>query len=94
MASALWTHNAPPAYAKARASLVHPHPDTSSGRAARTKQVAQIIDITTTRPYLEGDSFVVTAAKLGGYRTILSVPMLNKEELEQIPLEFTHNPRA
>src|ERR1700738_2640717 len=74
-------HNAPPAYAQARASLVHPHPDTSSGRAASTKQVAQIIDVTTTQAYIDGDPFVVTAVALGGYRTILSVPMLKEDEL-------------
>jgi two-component system NtrC family sensor kinase len=57
-------HNAPPAYAEARASVVHPHPETALGRAARTKQVAQITDITTLRRYVEGDPFVVSAVAL------------------------------
>jgi GAF domain-containing protein/ActR/RegA family two-component response regulator len=74
-------HNAPPAFAEARASVVHPHPDTSLGRAAKTKQVAQIADVTASQAYGERDPFVVTAVALGGYRTVLSVPMLKEDEL-------------
>jgi GAF domain-containing protein len=36
-------HNAPPAFAEALASVVHPHPETALGRAAKTKQVAQML---------------------------------------------------
>jgi two-component system, NtrC family, sensor kinase len=74
-------HNAPPAFAEARASVVHPRQDTSLWRAANTKQVAQIADVTTSRGYVERDPFVVTAVALGGYRTVLSVPMLKENEL-------------
>ena len=74
-------HNAPPAFAEARASVVHPRPDTSLWRAANTKQVAQIADVTTSQGYVERDPFVVTAVALGGYRTVLSVPMLKENEL-------------
>ena len=76
-------HSAPSAYARARTStpVVHPHPDTSLGRAARTKQVAQIVDITKQRGYAGRSSFVVSAVKLGGYRTVLSAPMLKQDEL-------------
>jgi signal transduction histidine kinase len=74
-------HNAPPAFAEARASVVHPRPDTSLWRAANTKQVAQIADVTTSQGYVERDPFVVTAVALGGYRTVLSVPMLKDNEL-------------
>jgi signal transduction histidine kinase len=75
-------HSAPSAYARARTStpVVHPHPDTSLGRAARTKQVAQIVDITKQRGYAGRSSFVVSAVKLG-YRTVLSAPMLKQNEL-------------
>jgi two-component system NtrC family sensor kinase len=74
-------HNAPPAFAEALASVVHPHPETALGRAARTKQVAQTTDITTLRRYVEGDPFVVSAVALGGYRSVLVVPMLKENEL-------------
>src|ERR1700704_5099193 len=46
-----------------------------------TKQVAQIADVTTSQGYVERDPFVVTAVALGGYRTVLSVPMLKENEL-------------
>ena len=74
-------HNAPPAFAEARASVVHPRPDTSLGTAAHTMQAAQITDVTASRAYVEGDPFVVSAVARGGYRTVLSVPMLKEGAL-------------
>src|SRR5262249_3263345 len=74
-------HNAPPAYAEARANVVHPPPDTSIGQAARTKQAAQVADAKQTKGYLEGNPFTVSAVDAGGYRTVLSVPLLNEGEL-------------
>src|SRR5262249_25758241 len=76
-------HNAPPAFVEARKRepVIHPPPDTPTGRVASTKQVAQVADITATRGYVEGDPFVVAAAELGGYRTVISVPMLKEDEL-------------
>ena len=75
-------HNAPPTYTEARRNaLVHPHPDSTLWRAARTKQVVQIADVTTERGYVERDPFVVTAVEQGGFRTVLSIPMLKDGEL-------------
>src|SRR5262249_21981136 len=76
-------HNAPPAFVEARKRepVIHPPPDTPLGRVASTKQVAQVPDITATRAYIEGDPFVVAAAELAGYRTIVSVPMLKEDDL-------------
>ena len=74
-------HNAPPAFAEARASVVHPRPDTSLGGAAHTRRAAQIADVTTSRAYVQGDPFVVAAVARGGYRTVLSVPMLKEGAL-------------
>src|SRR5262245_46877277 len=74
-------HNEPLAYAEARAGIVHPAPDTSLAQAVTTKQVAQVADIKKTRGYLEGNPFTVSAVDRGGYRTVLSVPMLNEGEL-------------
>src|SRR5205823_14168952 len=74
-------HNAPAAYAKARAMVVHPPPDTSLGQATRTKRAAQVADVKQTKGYLKGNPFTVSAVDAGGYRTVLSVPMLKEGEL-------------
>jgi len=75
-------HNAPSAYAEARRrALIHPHPGTGLWRAATTKQISQIADITTTRPYIKRHPFLIEAVDLGGYRTVLDVPMLKEGEL-------------
>ena len=48
---------------------------------ARTKQVVHIADITMEKAYIERDPLAVAGADLGGYRTILAVPMLKEGEL-------------
>jgi GAF domain-containing protein len=40
-----------------------------------------IADITTTQPYVERHPFLIEAVELGGYRTVLDVPMLKEGEL-------------
>jgi signal transduction histidine kinase len=74
-------HNAPPAYAEVRAAVVHPPPDSPFGLVAATKQVAHVADIRTSQSYINRDPFVVSAVELGGYRTVLSVPMCKDDEL-------------
>jgi signal transduction histidine kinase len=76
-------HNAPPAFAEARKRepLLRPPPDAPLGRVATTKQVVHIADIRTTPSYIERNPFVVAAVELGGYRTVLAVPMLKENEL-------------
>ena len=76
-------HGAAPAYAEARKNnpLVRPPPDSALGRVAITKQPAHITDIKTTRSYIEQDPFLVRGVTLGGYRTIVAVPMLKNNEL-------------
>src|SRR5262249_778613 len=73
-------HNAPPAYAEARRRelRLRPPPDTALGRAASTKQVVQIDDVTTHRSY---DPDWRAAIELGNYRTVVCVPMLKDDEL-------------
>jgi two-component system NtrC family sensor kinase len=76
------THNAPPAYVEARTrELIRPPPDATLGRVAATKQVVHIADIKTIPSYVERNPFVVTPVELGGYRTVLAVPMLRHDEL-------------
>ena len=74
-------HNAPPAYAEARAGIVHPPTYTSFWRVAKTKQVSQTVDATLERGYIERHPFSVAAVELGGYRSVLSVPMLHGDQL-------------
>jgi GAF domain-containing protein len=77
------THDSPPAYAAARRrdALLRPPPDAPLGLVGLTKRVAQIADITTIPSYVEGHPFVVVGVELGGYRTVLAVPMLKENEL-------------
>jgi len=75
-------HNAPPAFIEARKDkALHPGPETTLGRAARTKQVEQVVDSKEREAYRKGDPFVVAGTDLAGYRTIMSVPMLKDDEL-------------
>ena len=75
-------HNAPPAFVEARKNQpLRPAPDSTLSRVARTKQAAQVLDSRKREAYRKGDPFVVAGADLGGYRTIISVPMLNKDKL-------------
>ncbi len=75
-------HNAPPAFIEARKNRpLRPDPESTLSRVARTKQAAQVLDSRKREAYRKGDPFVVAGADLGGYRTIMSVPMLNKDKL-------------
>jgi two-component system, NtrC family, sensor kinase len=75
-------HNAPPAFIEARKDkALHPGPETTLSRAARTKQVEQVLDSKNRELYRKGDPFVIAGTDLGGYRTIISVPMLKDDEL-------------
>src|SRR5262245_5037594 len=56
-------------------------PESTLGRAVRTKQAAQILDSMQREAYRQRGPFVVAGAELGGYRTIVSVPMLKDDEL-------------
>jgi GAF domain-containing protein len=88
------THNAPPAYAQARAAVVHPHRDSSVWRAAKTQQAVQVEDVTKLPGYVGGDPFLVTAVAHGGYRTVLSVPMLNEGDLVGVICIYRREVRA
>jgi len=76
-------HNAPTPFAEfVRRGPLRPGPDVPLGRAARTKQVVQCADITKEQFYIEQrDPLAVAGAELGGYRTVLAVPMLKESEL-------------
>ena len=75
-------HNAPQNFVRTSlGETFRPHPDSGLANVARNKQVVQIDDIRTRQPYIDGDKIVVELADLAGARTLLIVPMLNKEKL-------------
>jgi GAF domain-containing protein len=75
-------HNAPAAFIEARKNrLIQPDPGSTLGQAAATKRVAQVLDSTKREAYRRRDPFVVAGADLGGYRTIVSVPMIKEKDL-------------
>jgi GAF domain-containing protein len=79
----LATHNTPPAYAEAlRRSPYRPYPQSPIGHMVAAKTVAHISDITAEEVYTSQlDPVAVSAVALGGIRTILGVPLLNKDEM-------------
>jgi signal transduction histidine kinase len=76
-------HNVPPAYAeqRQREPLIRPGPGTGLGRVAKTKQVIHVADVRAEEAYIERDPLRVSTVELGGYRTVLDVPMLKDNEL-------------
>ena len=79
---AVANHNGPPAYVEALAhGPIRPPPDVPLGRIAATKRVAYVADIKTTQSYIDHHPFVFDAVELGGYRSVLAVPMLKDNEL-------------
>ena len=77
------THNTPPAFAEdRRRSPYRPYPQSPIGRMVIDKTVAHISDITAEEIYTaQLDPVAVSAVELGGIRTILGVPLLNKGEM-------------
>ena len=74
-------HNAPPALAEfLERGPIRPGPNLPLGQVAATKQVSHIADVTLTDAYISGEPLAVAGARLGGYRTVLTVPMLKDNE--------------
>jgi GAF domain-containing protein len=77
------THNTPPAYAEERRrSPYRPYPHSPIGRMVADKTLAHVSDLTAEEVYIaQLDPVAVSAATLGGIRTLLGVPLLSKGEL-------------
>ena len=77
------THNTPPAFAEdRRRSPYRPYPQSPIGRMVSDKTVAHISDLTSEEVYRnQNDPVAVSAVALGGIRTLLGVPLLNKDEM-------------
>src|SRR5262249_55478616 len=58
-----------------------PGPQTALGRVMQTQQTVHVADVTADPAYLEREPVFVAAVELGGFRTILNVPMLKENEL-------------
>jgi GAF domain-containing protein len=76
-------HNLQPAYAeqRQREPVIRPGPGTGLHRVAKSKQVSHVADVRAEEAYIERDPLRVSAVELGGYRTVLDVPMLKDNEL-------------
>src|SRR5262249_22632545 len=76
-------HKLPPAYAeqRQREPVIRPGPGTGLGRVAKTKQVVHVADVRAEEAYIERDPLRVSTVELGGYPTLLDVPMLKDKEL-------------
>ena len=71
-----------PAYIEEmRRGPLRPHAESALGRVAKSKEFAQISDITAHRLYAERNPIFVAGAELGGMRTIAAVPMLKDQQL-------------
>ena len=71
-------HNVPPAFAEVRRRnpLVHPEPGSVLYRLVGTKEVVHVSDVTAEQGYIERQPRFVTTVELGGFRSMLAVPML------------------
>ena len=81
-ASAAAMLGVPPAFAEFwQRGPYRPGARTALGRVMHTRQTAHIADVAMEPAYIEGEPVFVAAVELGGFRTILNVPMLKEEEL-------------
>jgi len=72
----------PPAFAEFwQRGPYRPGPQTALGRVMQTQRTVHIADVRMAPAYLEREPIFVAAVELGGFRTILNVPMLKNNEL-------------
>ena len=72
----------PPAFAEFwQRGAQRPGSRTALGRVVETKQTIHIADVKAEPAYVEGEPVFVAAVNLGGFRTLLGVPMLKEGEL-------------
>jgi GAF domain-containing protein len=76
-------HNAPAAFAefRRREPVFHPPPGTGLAQIVATKRTDHARDITLQKGYVDRNPIVVAAVELGGFRTVLTVPMLKDDDL-------------
>ena len=69
------------------------HPHVPLARVAQSKEVLHIRDLAADQAYIERDPRIVAVVELGGYRTVLSVPMLKEGELIGAIVIYRQEPR-
>jgi signal transduction histidine kinase len=76
-------HNAPAAFAefRKREPVFHPPPGTGLAQIVATKRTFQTPDMTLEKGYVDRNPIVVAGVELGGFRTVLTVPMLKDDNL-------------
>jgi len=76
-------HNVPPAFAEVRRRnpLIHPEPGSLLRRLVDTKKAVHAPDVTAEPAYIDRQPRTVTAVELGGFRSMLAVPMLKDGNL-------------
>ncbi len=76
-------HNVPPAFAEVRMRdpVVHPEPGSLLSRIVESKKAVHVPDVTAEQAYIERQPRYVTAVELGGFRSMLAVPMLRDGNL-------------
>src|SRR6516225_2917251 len=76
-------HNAPAAFAefRRREPVFHPPPGTGLAQIVATKRTFHTPDIRLEKGYVDRNPIVVAGAELGGFRTVLTVPMLKDDSL-------------
>ncbi len=76
-------HNVPAAFAEARMRepLIHPRPGSLLGRIASTMEAVHVPEVTADQGYIERHPLFVSAVELGGFRSLLAVPMLKDGNL-------------
>jgi GAF domain-containing protein len=75
-------HNAPPAFVK----VIRPAPVTSLGRLVATKQVDHVADMRAEKGYVDGHPGPVSIVELAGARTVINVPLKERELIGCIAL--------
>jgi two-component system, NtrC family, sensor kinase len=76
----LAAHNTPPALAEVRRQSAF-RPSSIVQRMVETKRAAQVLDLAADESYTDEHPASVTAVERGGVRTLLSVPLVKKNEL-------------
>ncbi|MGC1895397.1 MAG: GAF domain-containing protein, partial [Pseudolabrys sp.] len=72
----------PPAFAEFwQRGPQRPGPRTALGRVVETRQTVHIADIKLEPAYIAGEPVFLSAVSLGGFRTLIAVPMLKDNEL-------------
>ena len=76
-------HNAPAAFAefRRREPVFHPPPGTGLAQIVATKRTVHTPDMTLEKGYVDRNPIIVAGVELGGFRTVLAVPMLKDDNL-------------